>query len=433
VRRGAEPEYELYTVPPEAQVALAGRWMINIDRPNQAELTVAVLSRSRLRMRMPAPAPLREDEDGDLRYHPVGRPLLAVVGAQVAERNRDQSTDQPYVYRWVTGMAPVLRTITPVEGPPITLSDDGRAYDAAAADGRYTGLLPALASEGDYTLRLEVPGASPNPIHVQKEYVVRVAALPTMTLMLPPAATTLPINAPFSALIDLPSRSDFTIDGVSFPVALVERPDGFLDPLTITPAGPGRFRFSYTPNFAGAYRISVAAEVRGRGPMGQIRYMDYVEASGAVPEAVPTVTVSAVFTDTLVYDRDGVLRIPLMIDSRSPREEPLRVEVAGLPGSRAIPEQVLLPPNEVVQRTISVRLPDDARPDAGQLTIALRSPEQRVIVQNHSVVAPFKAPGGLLRPLLMALAAAGGGGFFFWRKRRRKRVVLAPGAPRRLT
>jgi hypothetical protein len=220
---------------------------------------------------------------------------------------------------------------------------------------------------------------------------------------------------------------------VSFPVAHVERPDGLLDPLTITEAGDGRFRFSYTPNFAGAYRIGIAAEVRGRGPMGEIRYMDYVEGSAAVPEAVPILSVSAAFTETLVYDREGVLHIPLTIDSRSPQEEPLQVEVMGLPGSRPIPEQVLLPPNEVVQRTISVRLPDEERPDTGQVTIALRSPEQRVIVSNPEVVAPFEAPGSLLRSVVLGLGAVAGGGFFFWRRRRRrKQVVLAPGAPRRL-
>ena len=433
VRRGAEPEYELYTAMSTSQVSLVGRWMINIDRPDALPTTVAVLSRSRLRIRMPAPAPLRDNEDTSLRYHPVGRPLLLVVGAQVAERNYDQNVASPYVYRWVAGMAPAAQTLEPSQSQPVVLADNGRAYDQRANDGRYSGVLPPFPAEGDYTLRLELPGAHSNPIHVRKDYVVRVAALPTMTLTLPPAAMTLPINTPLTVWIDLPGRADFEILNVTFPAAFIERPDGVLETLDIEPTDRGRFRFRYTPGFEGQYRVNVAAEVRGRGVMGEIRYVDYADAVIGVPQATPIVQISAAFTDTLVYDQRGMLNIPLTIASRSPREERLVITVVEPEGVVTVPAEVLLQPNESIQRTISIRLPETDRSARSTLTLHLTAPEQRVIVQGGAISVAYRAPAGLMLPLLLLLVAAGGGGFILYRRRRARRV-LAPssGAPRRL-
>lgn len=433
VRRGAEPEYELYTAMSTDQVSLVGRWMINVDRPDALPTTIAVLSRSRLRIRMPAPAPLRDNEDTSLRYHPVGRPLLLVVGAQVAERNYDQHVTTPYLYRWVAGMAPAAQMLTPFEGPPIVLVDDGRAYDQRANDGRYSGVLPPFSTEGDYTLRLEFPGAHPNPIHVQKDYIVRVATLPTMTITLPPAATTLPIDTPLTAWIDLPGRADFEIVNVMFPTAFVQRPDGVLETLEIESVDRGRFRFRYTPGFEGQYRINIAAEVHGRGAMGDIRYIDYADALIGVPKATPIVEISAAFTGTLVYDRRGMLSVPLKIASRSPQEERLVITVTDPAGAITVPAEVLLQPNESVQRTISVRLSEKDRPSRGVALLRLTAPEQRVIVQGDTISVAYRAPAGLMAPLLLALVAAGGGGFILYRRRRTRRMLApSPGALRRL-
>jgi Mg-chelatase subunit ChlD len=434
VRRGAEPEYELYIVPAGAQVGLTGRWMINVERQDPAPAAIVVLSRSRLRTRLAAPAPTQREDDSSLRYQPLGRPLLLIAGAEVAERNDSGPLNQPYIYRRVTGMAPVAQVVAPTPGQPVRLSDDGREYDASADDGHYTGVYPPLAAPGDYRLRLEVPRQTGDPIHLHKEYIIRVAVLPTMTLTLPPAATTLPINQPFSALIDLPGRADFQIDSVSFPTAFVRRPDGVLDRLAIEPAGAGRFRFQYTPGFAGSYRISLVADVQGRGPVGAVHYVDYAEASAAVPEAVPTVAISAAFTQTLTYDGSGALNVPLTIDSRSPRQEHLTVRVEGLPGAQAVPDSLLLQPAEAGQRTIAVRLPEGQRPRQGQLAIVFASPEQRVIVQGSRTEVPFRAPGGMLLPALLLLLAAVVVGFFgYWRwRRRRVHALLVPGTPRRV-
>ncbi len=433
VRRGAEPEYELYMAMPDSHVSLVGRWMINVDRPDALPTTVVVLSRSRLRIRMPAPAPLRDSEDTSLRYHPVGRPLLLMVEAQIAERNLDQNVARPYVYRWVAGMAPAAQTLEIPQSQPVVLADDGRAYDQRANDGRYSGVLPPFPAEGDYTLRLELPGAHSNPIHVRKDYIVRVAPLPTMTLTLPPLAMTLPINTPSTIWIDLPGRADFEILNVTFPAAFVQRPDGVLETLDIEPIGQGRFRFQYTPGFEGQYRINIAAEVRGRGMMGEIRYIDYTNAIIGVPQATPVVQISAAFTDTLVYDRRGMLNIPLNIASRSPKEERLIITVAEPKGAVIVPSEMLLQPGESIQRTISIRLPERDRPARSTLTLQLTAPEQRVIVQGGAISVAYRAPGNAMLPLLLLLVAAGGGGFILYRRRRARRIIApSSGSPRRL-
>ena len=434
VRRGDEPEYQLYKVPPEAQVPLEGRWAINIATGDAQPSQVYVLTRTRLRLQLPVPSPLRPEDDSSVRYHPLGRPLLLTAGAQVAVRDLDSASPGGYRYRWVTGMRPSVTLVGPQPGPSVALADDGRRYDTEAGDGRYTGLFPALTAEGDYTLRLEAPRHTDKPVHISKDYTVRVTALPTMTLILPPGATTLPLNQPFEGLVELPGRADFAIDGVSFVSAFVERPDGVLDPLEMARLPDGRFRFQYTPAFVGPYRIVAAAEVHGRGPMGNIRYVDYTEASAAVPATVPLLRVSAAFTQTLTYDGSGVLKVPLRLDNRSAQAEPLRVGVEGLPGGTARPAELLVAANEVGQRTIAVQLPAEGRPAQGQVTLVLTSPGQRVIVEGGRVTAPFRRGGGLLLPVLLLVAAAGGAAFFVWRRRRqRARALLAPMAPRRVS
>ena len=435
VRRGSEPEYELYTVPPEAQVGLVGQWAVNVERPSDELLTLVVLSRSRLRIKLQAPAPLQSEDEGSLRYVPVGRPLLLVAGAQIAKYNPARSADQPFTYSWVADMAPVVRAVGPQEGPRVALTDDGREYDQETEDGRYSGLYPPFQTAGDYTLELELPRHTESPIHIRKIYNVRAADLPTMTLALPPGATTLAINAPFNALIELPGRADFQVDRASFPRAFVKRPDGVLDPLTIGPADSGRYHFSYTPSFPGSYRISVIAEIEGHGPMGPVRYIDYAEAQAAVPEAIPVVAASAAFSATLQYDRRGALNIPLRIDSRSPRQERLQVQVEGAPGSRVVPSELVLEPQEAGQRTVTVWLPAGSRPRQGELSIVLTSPQNSVIVQGSKTSAPFEAPRFSLVPLLATLVVIGLVAFLVVRRIRRHqqaRTILAPSAPRRL-
>jgi uncharacterized protein YegL len=436
VQRGAEPEYELYKIPPEAQVNLVGDWKINVAHADQTPMQVVVLTRSRLRMRMPVPAPILSEDDNSLRYHPLGRPLLLVAGAEVARRNREtiQRTYQPYVYQWVDKMSPAIRAIAPTEGPLVTLTDDGRVYDTVAGDGRYSALYPAFTSEGDYTLQLEAPHQTDTPIHVTKPYVVRVTSLPTMTLTLPPAATLLPIHTAFDGLVDLHGRADFSVERVDFPAAWVTRPDGVLDPLTLTPAEDGRFRFTYTPEFDGAYRVSVAAEVHGRGPMGDIRYVDFVDAQFAAPKVVPAIYVTAAFTDTLTYGGRGVVEVPMTIDSRSAKAERLQVQVDGVPGGRVVPEELLVEPNERVQRTVAVWLPKEDRPKRGQFTLTLSAPDQQVRVEGSRIDGAFREKLNLMLPLLLVLAVGiAVGAFFYYRRRRKQRVqaLLALSAPRR--
>lgn len=435
VRRGAEPEYELYTVPPEAQVGLVGQWSINVERADPNPVTVVVLSRSKLRVRMPLPAPLSDEDDTGLRYHPVGRPMLLVTGAQVAQRNPDSTPDKPYDYKWVSGMQPTARIVGAGDEAPVALQDDGVRYDSAANDGRYSGLLPAISTAGDYTVEIELPRGREQPIHVRKDYTVRVAPLPVMQITPPLAATTLPLNAAFSATIALPGSADFQIEQVTFPTAFIQRPDGVLDQITIEPEAEGRYRFNYTPNFVGPYSASIVAEVRGRGPMGAIRYVDYAEMPIAVPTAVPQITISPAFTETLTYDSSGLLNVPLRIRSESKQQEALRVQIEQI-GGAPVQDQVLVEPNEAAQRTIAVRLPDGARPSQGELTLVFSAPDQRVIVEGSRVNVAFKARSGLLLVALLFVVVLVSGGFLLyrrWKASRAAHLAAVPSAPRRFS
>jgi hypothetical protein len=428
-----EPEYELYHVPLRSAIGLVGNWQVNVAQPDIAPAKMIVLSRSRLRIQMPAPAPLRAEDDSSPRYTPIGRPLLLVAGVQNAKDGV-----------WLTDMAPAARPLAPAESAWTTLTDNGRDYDIAGGDGRYTGLLPPFTSLGDHVLQMEAPQQREAPIHIRRDYIIRVAELPTMTLTLPPSATTLPIDAAFTGLIDLPGRADFQIEAITFPFAFVKRPDGVLDPLAIQPDGAGRFQFQYTPYWEGPYRISVAAEVRGIGPMGAIRYIDYTEAVVAVPAAVPVVVIgltpeySAAFAQgkKLLYDQQGVFQIPLVISSQSPQREIIAIQLDGSPGISIVPTNTLIiEPNQLRQHTITVRLNEAERPKQGQLAVSFMSPEQRVIVQGSRLDVPFKEKADMLIPLLLvSVALVAGIGYLYYRyHRRRRQTAPAPATLRRVS
>jgi Mg-chelatase subunit ChlD len=415
--RSVESTYELYKATTRSGNGLTGDWEINVAQQS-GSATVVMLSRSRLRIRMPSPISLQLEDPAIPRYWPAGRPVLFVAGAQ--------STAEA---KWVTDLAPVVRPLKPVAGAWVTLTDDGREYDAAKDDGIYTGLLPPFAAEGDYPLEIEMPGQRKEPIHIRKQYHIRIASLPTMTLNLPEVASTLPIYRPFTGLIDLPGRADFEISEVTFPFAFVKRPDGVLDPVVVQRSSDSRFQFQYTPSFTGSYQVRVAAAVKGRGPMGSIRYVDFTESAFTVPATVPLVSVglsprvSTAFSNgkRMVYDGDGVLKIPFVIDSQASQRQLLQVRVEGMPGSTILPEQLPVEPNQVMRRTMTVRLPAEARPPAGQLTIVFTAPEGQVIVQGNQIGVPFRADDRALTPVLIGLAVVMGlGGLYYhhWRQRK---------------
>jgi hypothetical protein len=431
VRRGAEPEYELYTVPLEAQVGLVGRWQINVEQPQNTPLSIVVLSKSRLRLHLSIPAALRPNDDLSLRYHPVGRPLLLMAGAQVAVTD---PLTTAVSYQWVTEMTPAVRQIESSFKPWVELADDGRRHDPVAGDGRYSGLYQAFEEAGDYRLRMEIPARTEEPIHIYREYTIRAAPLPTMTITLPPAATTLPIHTPFTGLIDLPEWADFNIGNVTFPVAYIQRPDGFIDPVEVQSDGNNRFQFTYTPEFAGSYRVDIAAEVLGNGAAGMIRYVDFDDADFAVTEATPVMAISAAFTETLTYQR-GMLEVPLTIRSQSSQPELLYVDVSGLPGGWAFPDEVLIDPQTEVQRTFAIHLSDAEWPENGEFTLEISSPGQQVIVNGSVITVPFQRPWSLMPLMAVALVGLTGIGLFIYRKYRRQRQNQAPylaQEPRRL-
>ena len=411
VYRSDEPEYELYKVPPRAQVGFVGDWEINVAQRDAAPAKIAILSRSNLHIRMPSPTPLWPDTDSSLRYSPVGRPLLITVGAKDAKG------------RWVTEMTPVVRA---EENEWVPLTDNGRNYDIASNDGHYTGLLPSFDEEGDYTLQVEVPRQRDNPIHIRNNYTIRVASLPVLKLTLPPSASTLPVETPFTGIIDVPGRADFQIENVTFTSAFVERPDGTLDELSMQQSDDGRFQFDYVPNFGGSYRIGIAAEIQGTGPMGVVRYVDYIEAAVSVPETEPIVLIESGFTEPLVYDNKGALHIPLHIGSWSTQREYVHIAIDGAPEVQIVPDELPLEPNEVTRRTITVHLPQNFRPNSGTFDLIFTSPEQRSSIQGSNMRVMFLAPMNMLTPLLtgaVVIIIIGGLVFMYWKNKKRSASV----------
>ncbi|MEM8529781.1 MAG: vWA domain-containing protein [Chloroflexota bacterium] len=419
VYRSDEPEYELYKVPPGAQVGFIGDWEINVAQQDATPAKIAILSRSGLHIRMPSPTPLWPESDSSLRYSPVGRPLLVTVGAKDVQN------------RWVTQMTPVARSS---ETDWVALTDNGRHYDGASNDGHYTGLLPAFMEEGDYTVQVEMPGKRDAPIHIRNDYTIRVTSLPTMTLTLPESASTLPLDKPFTGLIDIQSWADFDIEDITFKTAFVERPDGVLDTLAIKPSDDGRFQFEYVPQFGGSYRIGIAAEVQGTGPMGIVRYVDYTEATASVPEEGPTVLIQTGFNNPLAYTNKGALHIPLNIGSWSNKREHLNIQVEGIPEAQVVPNELPLEPNEVVRRTVTIHLPEDFRPSEGQLQLIFTAPEQRFAIEGSVMNVPFVASANALIPILIGVGVVVAiGVFVFMRRKGKKRFTATPATLRRAT
>lgn len=417
VYRSDEPEYELYKVPPGAQVGFIGNWEINVAQQDTAPATIAILSRSGLHIRMPSPTPLWPESDSSLRYSPVGRPLLITVGAKDIQN------------RWVTQMSPVVRS---TETEWVTLTDNGRDYDVAGNDGRYTGLLPPFMEEGDHTVQVEMPGQRNEPVHIRNDYTIRVTSLPTMTLTLPDSASTLPLEKSFTGVLDIQSRADFQIEDVAFTAAFVERPDGVLDTLAIRPIEDGRFQFEYVPQFGGSYRMGIAAEVQGTGPMGIVRYVDYTEATASVPEEGPTVLIQTGFTNPLVYNNKGALNIPLYIGSWSTKREYLQIQVDGIPEGQVIPNELPLEPNETIRRTVTIHLPEDFRPNEGELQLIFTSPEQRFAIEGSTMTVPFVAYSNMFIPILIGVGVVLViGTFLFIRRKGKRRFASAPTTLRR--
>jgi Mg-chelatase subunit ChlD len=426
IRRGAEPEYELYTVPPEAHVRLQGLWHIHVDRADHEPQRVVVLSHSRLRIHMTVPPPLDDDETS-VRYHPVGRPIPFVVGAMVATHDPDGTPGQPFRYTWVHDMttAPAVQVIAPQQQPVQISSDHGREYDVEHSDGQHTLLHPALTTEATHTIRVEVAPRQDMPIHVYRDFALRITALPTMTMSLSPPPANRSVNTLLTGVITLPSRPDIPIEEVTFPpeLAFVRRPDGGLDPLTIARDAHNRHQFTYTPSFAGIHRISVIANVQGRGSNGPVRYTDYVEQSFTVQEAPPQIAITPIFEEAIVMDTQGRLHIPLSIESHAfYQDELLTIRLEGLNGQgQVIPDTLLIEPSQLPQqRTILVHLPEQDQHDDGELKLILRASNPQVELQSQQIVVPFaKAFPGTTIAMVMSILVVGIGAYLYRRRTRR--------------
>jgi hypothetical protein len=409
IRRGTESAYELYTVPPDAPVRLHGAWQIDVERADGAPQQVVVLSQTRLRIQMIVPPPL-EDGEPSLRYHPVGRPLHMVVGAQVAERDLEGTPDQQFRYRQVTDMAipPTIQVVEPQVQTAHAARDDGRMYDRERSDGHYTLLHPPLG-EGKNRIRVEIAPQQGDPIHIHRDYLVRVTLLPTITLTLAELPDTLRVTMPLTGSIHLPAWPDFQMHNIVFPpeLAFVRRPDGTHDPLKIEPVASGHYQFVYEPGFAGEHHISIIAYVKGSGTEGVIHYADYVEQAFTVQPPPPTISITPAFSETLVADRAGRLQIPLSIETDAlPEDELLHVEVVGLDGqSRVTPDTLRIEPSQLARlRSVMVYLPEQAHGEDGTLSLAFRTSDPEVVVLQSQIPVSFKSPFPL--PLVIATLAS---------------------------
>jgi hypothetical protein len=426
IRRGEEPEYELYTVPPDAPVSLIGPWMIDIERADGAPQQVVVLSQTRLRIQMLVPPPL-EDDEHSMRYHPLGRPLHLVVGARVAERNFDATPDQPFHYRQVTDMAvpPAVQVVEPQQPayPPYPTRDDGQEYDRERGDGQYTVLHPPLSEDATYRIRVEMAPQPGEPPHVYHDFLLRVTALPTLTLSLAEPPGNLRVTMSLTGSLRLPDRSDFQVRDVRFPagLAFVRRPDGAHDPLHIEQAADGSYQFTYVPNFAGEHRISIIAYIQGDSNEGARHYADYVEYPLHVQPPPPTIAITSAVTESVVIDDGGRLHIPLRIEPHTLQgAELLHVAVAGFEEhARVIPNALQIEPSQLAQpRSVMVYLPEEQRGKDGTLTLNFVTDNPEVILLQRQVSIAYEAPFPLAL-FGLALLLLGGGGWFIYRHVRR--------------
>jgi hypothetical protein len=427
IRRGEEPEYELYTVPPDAPVSLIGPWMIDIERADGAPQQVVVLSQTRLRIQMLVPPP-PEDDNRNLRYHPVGRPLHLVVGAEVAERNPEGTPDQPFRYRQVTDMAvpPTVQVVGPQQPAylPYPTRDDGQEYDRERGDGHYTMLHPLLREDTTHRIRVEMAPQPGEPIHVYRDFLLRVTVLPTLTLSLAEPPGNLRVTTPLTGSIRLSTHPDFQVRDVRFPagLAFVRRPDGAHDPLQIEQAADGAYQFTYVPDFVGEHRISIIANVTGDGHEGVMRYADYVEHVVDVQPVLPTIDILPAFSEPIVSDRDGGVQVSLHIGTSGIQgAELLYVSVDEWAGSvRVVPDTLRIEPSQLVQtRSVLVYLPEEQRGEDGRLTLNFATGSSEVVLSQRRVSVAYEAPFPLALFGLVLLLLLGGGGWFLYRRARR--------------
>lgn len=111
----------------------------------------------------------------------------------------------------------------------------------------------------------------------------------------------------------------------------------------------------------------------------------------------------------------------------------LQVQLQGVPGSSVFPPELVVEPGQRRQYTITVRLPEEGRPEQGRLALSFTSPTQRVIVQGSQVELPFKKEDNkLLLALAVGAAVVAGVGLLFYLRMRRPKQP-APTALRRMT
>src|SRR6266496_3606112 len=103
------------------------------------------------------------------------------------------------------------------------------------------------------------------------------------------------------------------------------------------------------------------------------------------------------------------------------------------PDSQVLPARIEIAPGETIRRTVAVRLPGN-QSRAGELTLLVTSPEQRVIVQGSRMLVAFHEASSFLLVALLLFVA--GGSALIWLRRRRQRkfyTIYASSVPRRLS
>lgn len=331
-----DPNWALLTARPEYVPRINGEWRIDVDAPT-AQVPVIAVIKSNLRARLADPQPSKDDDNGSVRYHPAGKPLLVRAGALNAGDRLEKRLG-------------VNVQITP--GPAWTLDDNGRGGDTAPDDGLYTGISAEPLAPGTYHVAVNL---SPTDTHLllAKTYDLVVEPLPTMQAAIVPNR---PLQPGEPVRVEVRWALDgqpATLDAAEL-TAAVKRDDQVIGTLPLV-REKDRWVGSYVPDMPGPVSFAITAHATWNAPdRGLRRYTDYVEAAYDVARQ-PLVDVRVDNTGERVNDLQNGIQRTVQFTSQSDEPVTLHLGVKGVPDAAVYPDTLTIAPQEQGSHTVTIR------------------------------------------------------------------------------
>ncbi len=424
VYRSRELPYEVVTVFPDGEVPLAGSWSAELTSPlENGRMTMMV--RSDLRARWLLPRPTNPIDDKSIRYVPSGRPWLLQLGA--VDRLGGLAAD----------LAPAAEIPAEV-GNWLETRDDGQDWDFVGGDGRGTTVYEEELPPGNYTMRVEVPRFSEDPIHLYKTYLLEARPLPQLRLEVAAADGELGIGGVLNGEIYLDGLDEVELEGVEEIEVIVREPNGRLIPVEVEVVGapvvedvvaieptatprPNQnaairptlpeitlpfefsnrqeedplFRFSYTPeSLTGDLRVMVVANILASEDRLFVPYTDFSQKIFSL--SVPTISIDSPTGDVSQVSRQRVV-LPVEVTTDGLREESLTLSLtgSGLSNPSVFPP-VLTVPAEPGTHEFSVELYTENAPgQTGEAVITFESEPSTALLEDNIVRWVVRTVGSL--------------------------------------